>query len=322
MPDQSKYSLNEQALRWLVILRDPSADENDRLAFERWRQADADHEAAWKRAQAVWSKADILKLGLAQSSAKNAVPLSLTDSRSRIGRRRWLQAAGGAVMASSAAFLATRPALWPDYRTSPGERRTVTLLDGSIVELGGASALSVSFSGVSRRLELLAGEAFFSVARDTARPFIVEAVQGRTRAIGTAFNIKRIDDSIIVTVVERQVEVSTDLDARIEKVTQGQQVRYRAGHLKAPQPADLLSVEGWRHGRLVFQDAPLGEVVADLERCLGGRIIFANSRLRALPVTAVFDANQAGAALGTIARTLPIQLHHLTKWFVVLSPKS
>ncbi len=159
------------------------------------------------------------------------------------------------------------------------------------------------------------------MAADAARPFIVEAGEGRTRALGTAFDVKLSGESVTVTVMEHRVEVSTGPDRKVE-LGQGQQVRYIARDLQAPYAADMRVAEAWRRDRLVFQDAPLGEVVADLERTRGGRIVLTDSRLRALPVTAVFDARQADVALATIAGILPITLHRVTDWLIVLSPKN
>lgn len=320
MTDRVEDPLLEEALRWFVLLRDDSHTENDRRAFERWRTTDAAHEAAWQRAQAVWDRADILKPAFDRGAVVKSFPLAAPRPQ-LLKRRRWLQAAAVLAIAAPAAYLANRPDLFADHRTAPGERRTVTLTDGSTVELAGGSSLSVTFDATARRLELIDGEAFFSVAPDASRPFIVAAAEGRIRALGTAFNVKRLGETVIVTVTEHRVEVSTG-DGRTVEIGQGQQVRYVARQLQAPQPADLRAVEGWRRDRLVFQDAPLGEVVADLERSRGGRIVLTDSRLRALSVTAVFDARQTDAALATIAEILPIRIHRLTDWLIVLSPKS
>lgn len=320
MSDRVEDPLIVEALRWLVLVRDASAAESDRQACERWRRADAAHEAAWQRAQSVWARADVLKPAFARPGAVAALPTPERKSPA-LARRRWLQAAAVAAVAVPAAYVARRADLWADHRTAAGERRTVALADGSTVELAGASALSVSFEPGTRRLELVAGEAFFSVAPDPARPFVVVAAGGRTRALGTAFNIKLADDFTTVTVAEHRVEVSAGGGARVE-IGQGQQVRYAGPRLDAPRSVDVRAVEGWRRDRLVFQDAPLGEVIADLERCRGGRIVLTDSRLRALPVTAVFDARQIDSALVTIASILPIRLHRLTDWLVVMSPAS
>ncbi|HEY4169502.1 MAG TPA: FecR family protein [Reyranella sp.] len=319
MTDRVEDPLLEEALRWFVLLRDDSLTESDRRAFERWRATDAAHEAAWQRAQAVWDRANLLKPAFDRGAVVKSFPIAASRPQP-LKRRRWLQAAAVLAVVAPAAYLANRPDLFADHRTAPGERRTVTLADGSTVELAGGSALSVAFDATARRLELVDGEAFFSASPDANRPFIVTAAEGRIRALGTAFNVKRLGETVIVTVTEHRVEVSTGAGRSVE-IGQGQQVRYVARELQAPQPADLRAVEGWRRDRLVFQDAPLGEVVADLERSRGGRIVLTDSRLRALPVTAVFDARQTDAALATIAEILPIRIHRLTDWLIVLSPK-
>jgi transmembrane sensor len=320
MSDRVEDPLIAEALRWLVLLRDVSAGESDRQAFERWRRTDAAHEAAWRRAQTVWTHADALKPDFVPSEKIGLIPPMVRPRAHGLTRRRWMQAAAVAAIAAPAGYLASRSDLWADHRTAPGERRTVSLADGSTVELAGASALSVSFESGARRLELIAGEAFFSVAPDPSRPFVVAAAQGRTRALGTAFDIKLAEDFATVTVAEHRVEVSIDGGDRLE-VEQGQQVRYTAHRLDAVRSVDVRAVQGWRRDRLVFQDAPLGEVIADLERCRGGRIVLTDSRLRALPVTAVFDARQVDSALNTIAGILPIRLYRLTDWLIVMSPK-
>jgi len=321
MTDRAEDPLIEEALRWFVVLRDGSHDESDRRAFERWRATDAAHEAAWQRAQAVWARADALEpvYGGSKGAAVTPFPDAAPRSR-RLGRRRWLQAAAVVAVVAPAAYLVSRPELWADHRTAAGERRTVTLADNSTVELAGGSALSVSFGKDQRQLRLLAGEAFFAVAADPARPFVVEAGEGRTRALGTAFNVKMNGESVTVTVMEHRVEVSTGADRKVE-LGQGEQVRYVARELQAPRPADMRVADAWRRDRLIFQDAPLGEVVADLERTRGGRIVLTDQRLRALPVTAVFDSRKADVALETIAGILPITLHRVTDWLIVLSPR-
>ncbi len=347
MQEQHQDPLIEEALRWLVVLRDKAASDADRAAFERWLKADPRHEAAWERAKLVWMRvgkigpafaaraaaeaaAHAAALAAARVSAAVASPPRLVATPSmRLGppprakmpgRRRFLYAAAAVTaVAVPAGILLVRPGLFADHGTAVGERRTVSLEDGSTVELAGASSLSVDFAADLRRVVLHAGEAFFTVARDATRPFVVEAAAGRTQALGTAFDVKRQGDDVTVAVAEHGVAVST-ADGKVV-VQQGQQVRYGARRLGAAQDADLGQVEAWRRDRLIFQETPLGEVIADLERYRGGRIVVTDSRLRAIPVTAVFDTRQADAALDTIASALPIRLHRLTGLLVILSPK-
>ena len=216
-------------------------------------------------------------------------------------------------------MLLSRPDLLADHSTAVGERRKVSLEDGSAVELAGSSSLSVDFSAEARRVVLHDGEAFFDVARGT-RPFVVQAADGFSQALGTSFDVKRQGSEVTVAVVEHAVAVSR-AGSRVV-VEQGQQIRYGAHRLGKAGEADLAQVEAWRRDRLIFHETPLSEVVADLERYRGGRIVMTDARLRDIPVTAVFDARQADAALDTIASSLAIRLRRVTGLLVVLSPNA
>src|SRR3546814_18064577 len=123
----------------------------------------------------------------------------------------------------------------------------------------------------------------------------------------------------IGTVAELAVRVAAPAGEPVV-VAEGQQVGYGPAGLAAVVAADLPGVLGWQRNRLVFQDAPLGEVVADLARYSRGGIIITDEPLRRLPVTAVFDADQADAAIDTIARTLPIRLRRLGRLLTGISP--
>lgn len=327
MPEHHQDPLIEEALRWLVVLKDRAASDADRQAFDRWLKADPRHAAAWQRAQSVWMRLDRIGPAFANRRPPAAVaspppPAQRSPAIHPMGRRRFLYAAAAVTaVAVPAAMLLSRPGLFADHGTAVGERRTISLEDGSTVELAGASSLSVDFAAGARRVVLHDGEAFFKVSRDAARPFIVEAAAGRTQALGTAFDIKLQGDAVSVAVVEHSVQVSVEGRGHVV-VEAGQQVRYGRQRLGAVRDADLRQVEAWRRDRLVFQEAPLGEVIADLERYRGGRIVVTDSRLRDIPVTAVFDAGQADAALDTIASSLPIRMRRLTGLLVVLSPRA
>ena len=334
MQEQSRDPLIEEALRWLVVLKDRAASDADRAAFEDWLRADPRHQAAWIQAQSVWMR--VGKFGPAFANRPAAAsgwrpaaavpPAAPTMWRAPPkparppSRRRFLYAAAAvAAVAAPAAVLLSRPDLLADHSTAVGERRKVTLEDGSTVELAGSSSLSVDFSAEARRVVLHDGEAFFDVARGT-RPFVVQAADGSSQALGTSFDVKRQGSEVTVAVVEHAVAVSS-AGSRVV-VEQGQQIRYGARRLGKVGEADLAQVEAWRRDRLIFHETPLGEVIADLERYRGGRIVMTDARLRDIPVTAVFDARQADAALDTIASALAIRLRRVTGLLVVLSPNA
>ncbi len=313
MEDAQQDRLTEEALRWFVLLREEAA-EADRQAFAAWLARGPAHEAAWRRAHHVWSHADRLEPMLRRQRPASTVAPS---------RRSWLKAAAGiavVVGAGTGAYVLSDPACFSDHSTGIGERRAVTLADGSVVELASASAISVSYAGTIRQVTLHEGEAFFTVAPDAAKPFVVVAGTGRTRALGTAFDVKRAGSMVTVAVTEHAVQVSLD-DGASAQVAERQQVAYGPAGLAPVGPADPDAVGAWRRDRLVFQDAPLESVIAELNRYRHGRILITDGRLRALPVTAVFDTRQTDAALQTIGQALPVRIRKLTDMLVLLSAR-
>ena len=187
MDEHDKSPLTREALHWFAILRDDEASPDDQAAFEEWHGRSADHAAAWKRAEALWSA-----FGPVEAEIRQA-------RRRKIGRRAFMASGVAALAAGPTAYWLQQAGAFADFHTDPGERRSFSLADGSTVELGGRSAASQDFTGHSRRLTLLRGEAYFSVASDPGRPFIVAAGGGETKALGTRFNIHRGDDHVTVT---------------------------------------------------------------------------------------------------------------------------
>eukprot|EP01042_Synura_sphagnicola_P036120 gene36120-46223_t len=188
-------AVDEAAVAWFVRLRDEEVTEADRAAFAVWLKADPAHERAWGELEALWGALDQV-----------AVPGMVAPVTDRPERRRprafWrpLAAAAMLLLAVTAALRLLPPGLLADYRTGIGERRVVDLADGSRIELGPASAIEVDLGNARRAVRLVAGEAFFTVARDPARPFVVGAGQGEIAVLGTAFDVK-IGRSETVSVV-------------------------------------------------------------------------------------------------------------------------
>ncbi|HKU97242.1 MAG TPA: FecR family protein [Vineibacter sp.] len=313
------------AQRWFVLLRDQDASEADRAAFARWLADDPANQAAWERTQRLWSRLDDLTPHLrhrlhAEIGNRGHAPAMSGPATGR-SRRAWLQgAAAAALVVAGGGYALTVPGPFADYRTRTAERRTVTLPDGSTMELGSNTAVSLAFDSDIRRLVLHAGEAFFQVAADARRPFIVAADRGATRALGTAFNIKRQADAVTVSVIEHAVAVSVDGQPAVT-VGQGQQVRYDHRRLDAVRAADVADVQAWRRDRLVFRDSPLRAVIADLERYRSGRIVITDDRIARIPVTGVFHARQTDAALATIADTLPVRVTRASDLLVFIRPR-
>lgn len=286
-----------EALEWLVRMRDDKVSKADRRAFEAWLAADDAHAAAWKYAEALWARFDIVQPEFDR----------LRRGRPVLSRRNLILGSAVLVGGLGGLYAINQPGLFAEYKTDIGERRTIGLPDGSTVELGSYSALSTHFSETERRIALYRGEGFFEVSPDPARAFLVDAGGGTTRALGTKFDVKFVDDLVTVAVSEHAVQVQGD-DFSNLRLEEGWQVSYGRDGLGQPAQASLDTVEAWRSDRIIFQDVPLRRVLAELERYRRGRIILMNDSIGNIPVTAIFETTRTDNALQTIADTLGIRL--------------
>lgn len=294
-PDDDRDDLLLKALEWFVTLNDASAGAAERRAFARWMRH-PDHAAAYDRAEALWNRFEIVRPEYERMRQDG-----------RIGRR---QAMLGLFGAGLALPLGWRLAMRPDYATGIGQRVTLDLADGSRVELGPDSALDVDLRPGERRLHLRRGQAHFQVAADAARPFVVRAGAGQVRALGTGFDVNLLGDEVVVTVTEHAVEVAAGAGTPAV-LRAGWQMSYGGGPPSPGRQVDLDSATAWQRGRLVFDEAPLGQVLRELGRYRRGRILLRDAGLGALPVSAVIDTADASAALNHLAASLPIRLREL-----------
>jgi transmembrane sensor len=242
--------------------------------------------------------------------AKPSIPVPSTPAR----RRRF---APLAAMAASTALAVGVSSAWigdpvtflrADHRTAIAKTGSFTLSDGSRVDLGPSSAIAVNYGDTERRVELLSGVAYFTAvpkARAGGRPFVVEASNGASQALGTRFQVDRSGSNVAVTVMEHDVAVSAaDRAGRSRRVVllPGQRVSYdAAGGLGEMQPIKPELALAWQQGRLVFDREPLAQVLAELNRYRAGRILVLGDRLAAEKVSGVFDAHDIDGALAALA---------------------
>lgn len=310
MGDEATDPVVMEALEWFVRMRDDSTSAADRRALEAWLAASPDHIAAWRRAEALWRRLDVVQPELDR----------LRSSRGAPSRRDLLFGSAALLGGLGGLYAYKRSDLFAEYTTDIGERRTITLPDGSTVELGSYSALSTRFTKTERQVEVFRGEGFFDVAADPLRPFLVRASTGVSRAHGTKFDVKYVGDRVTVTVIEHAVDVRTS-EVSNALLQAGWQVSYGQEGIEAPLQVNLDAVGAWRRGRIVFQDVPLRHVLAELERYRRGSIVLADARIGDTPVTAIFNTSEAESALQTIADTLPIKVINLAGYVSIVYPR-
>jgi transmembrane sensor len=202
------------------------------------------------------------------------------------------------------------------YETMVGEQRSLTLPDGSIVELNARSKVRVAFNDQQRDVQLLEGQALFRVAKDPTRPFAVHAGDTSVRAVGTEFDVNRRSTSTTVTVIEGRVAV---LSKTLESgAASGQAVPAIPGHAsrvpetflvageqivvtptrarKAEQP-NIAAATAWTQHQLVFEGTPLSEVIEELNRYSDRRIVIDTPELRDLQISGQYTSRSADSLL-------------------------
>jgi transmembrane sensor len=294
MKDDETDPVFIEALEWLARMQDDKVTATERRRFAAWISASPANASAYGRAEQLWNRFDIVKPEYQRMRRADA-----------LGRRKVLLG-GLAVLTIGGAYLASRSGLPAAHSTGIGERLVFALPDGSSVELGSYSSLSVRYSDSERRLVLHRGQGLFEVAADTGRPFVVEAGDGTVRALGTHFDVK-LEQSVTVTVIEHAVLV-TSASAASVTVEENWQVSYDSEGVTAPRRVDVETVQAWRRDRIIFEDVPLRRVLKELERYRRGRIILMDETVGDIPVTAVFETKRADGALRTIAETLPVRV--------------
>jgi transmembrane sensor len=299
--DDVERRIDQQAADWL-IRRDRGLSAAEQDEFFQWLAADPRHGEWFARHQRTWKEFNLLAQWRPEHSAEpNPDLLAKRPSRSR---RRWLAWGGPLALAAglAVAFLLTsRSAVAPAGAPPVIAAGPRVLEDGSTVELRGDSEFRVAYTAAERRVELVRGEAFFTVAKNPARPFIVHANGVDVRAVGTAFNVRLDSERVEVLVTEGKVSVAPPATAAPLApgagsapplvVAVGERAIVPTTVAAVSQVAALSAAEidrelAWQPRLLDFNSTPLGEVVAEFNSRNRTRLVLADPGLAALPIVA------------------------------------
>jgi len=324
MPESNRQDKTAtQATYWQAQLSSDMVTEQHRREFELWLDERPENKMAWREVNAFWAGLDSLtEADIADVTSSRVIafkrPHRIRPS-SRYTRPALAMAASLLLMVS---LVYTQGGFYfADYTTPPGKQRSVILADGSEIIMNTDTAISVDYSTQHRQITLHDGEAYFTVAADAKRPFEVQTHSGQVRALGTEFNIKTGQNDVTVTVYQHAVRVTAENGKVIESLPEGQQVAFSDDALSAATTANLQRGQAWRKQRMIFQDRPLAEVIAELNRYRSGSIIVMNNDIKTLPITGVFATDDTNIALQTIEQSLPVTVTKITKKLVLLTAK-
>jgi transmembrane sensor len=292
---------------------------SERADFDRWLGEEPGNWRAFKESDRVWS--DLAELDLRAIASKDTAP-----------HRRRLPAFA-AIAATLVAAVIGVQVLSPQpvrYESGRGEVRIVRLADGSQVTLGADSAISVRFDDAGRHVRLRRGEAMFDVRHDPAHPFEVRAADTEVTVLGTQFTVKAAPKSVRVDVIQGVVRVTKTENPLLapfietlppRKITRGERLDSRKGEpLQALPTVDPAEVAPWTHGRLVYENASLAEVVADLNRYSPTPVELGTQELGELRVTAALNQDQMNQFLSSLPATLPVRIDRDSAGKIVIEP--
>lgn len=303
------------------------ADAAERQAIFEWIDADPHHAVAFARMEAAWEAGERLRASPPPIEGPDAT--ADTGGGTRVSRRTLVGGGLAASIATVGATVAWRYASDVDlHHTRLGERRVITLVDGSRIHLNTASAVEVAMRKHSRRIRLVKGEALFEVAHDPRRPFLVDAGAARLRAVGTAFNVRIRDTVVELTVTEGVVAVAEDtVDVHrpdVSKIVAGGGAVIGSGAVAptALDPAILRQRTAWQDGVIELDGETLAQAVAEFNRYRGPPIIIGDPRLANLRVGGRFEVDEAEKFLIAIEGSFPISVIPATDGSILLVTRS
>jgi transmembrane sensor len=327
----SNQQIMDEAADWIVALRGDGERPAAREEFAAWLCRSPEHVRVYLDLAGLWSDLghvdrrqdlDVQTLVQRALATGNVVSLDKAE-RADAPRRRNVRRYRLAAAALLAISLGLGGMLWqshryPTYTAGVGEQRSITLSDGSIIELNSRSRVRVRFSPAQRSVELLEGQGLFRVAHDPARPFVVRSDEVRVRAVGTQFDVYRKPAGPVVTVLEGKVEISGSAAAPADddtgssresiddsrtprrasvRLAAGEQVTVVKDRASAPRAANVEAATAWTQHQLVFDSATLAEVAHEFNRYNRRQLVVADPGLESVLINGVFSSTDPAALL-------------------------
>jgi transmembrane sensor len=350
----------EIASDWLLRIQDGSLDSEDLTQWLQWYDADSANREAFERVQATFESIHALPLSERsawasrlddpqQSERQQFRERNLFDRQiwrllvplSWFSRRVWAP-----VFTVTLAFIAgiviwhlggDRSIETAAFKTERATHRDVFLPDGSRIRMGAKSQLFVNFTSQTRYLVLEGGEAFFHVAKDSERPFLVQAGGVTVRAVGTEFNVRRVMDQTIVAVTEGAVDVLQSLEPDHRRPRQAtarntsETIHLVAGEQVSIGPLEPVvsikqiepkAVKGWQEGRLEFADEPLGMVIDTINRYSHRDVVITDQPVKELRFTGTVSREHIDEWLFALSEIFPLDVRRVGNETVLISQRA
>ena len=268
--------------------------EEEQVELDAWLAESLAHQVAYWRLAGAWDRTERLNAIAAPMRVK-----TVQDQTQRGWPRAALMLAGAAaVLAVVAIGWQTQ---WPigrqiaTYSTRTGEMKTVTLADGSSIDLNTNTVLSIDLRGNGRAVRLQKGEAYFQVRHDSAHPFTVAVGDRRITDLGTKFVVRENKDRVQVSLIEGKAKLDSAIGATADAVilVPGDvAVASRKSLIVSRKAAKVLSERlSWRSGMIAFDNATLGDAASEFNRYNRVQLVITDPAVARIPIAGKFPTN-------------------------------
>ncbi len=307
---ESSKQIEDRAAAWLARRDSARWSEADQRELADWLQADTAHRVAFLRLEAGWEKSARLKAFGAAAKSGGVPPAgewrasafferrpgAAVRASGKAHGRRFAAIAAGVVVVLATAIYFSSSQEGVRYSTPVGGVASIPLRDGSLVTLNTSSRIRVVLTDAERRIELENGEAFFDVAKDARRPFVVKAGNRNVVAVGTQFAVRRDGADVQVVVTDGKVRVEqTGGHGGGGLLTAGAVARIdgQAIHTQNKTLHEVEEALSWRSGYLAFDETSLANAVAEFNRYSPRKIRIDDPQLAALRINGKFRSTNA-----------------------------
>lgn len=328
-PDSPKHNSDpeEAALKWLIRLTSGETTTQEKQDFDAWIKANPAHRQAFENIQKLWDDTKQLTYDPKTSQVKvKRHPRGTPKRRSRRTRGDW----SPSVMVGAAAMAVCLVSVWwtgwhwwmiSDYSTNE-QPQTVHISDSVEITLDAQTAIDINRLPGKTQVTLRSGAAWFKVTAQPEEHVEVLTDQISVRSLGTEFLVEHRSPQEFVAVTEHAVEVAS-------RSSPAQRTRLQEGYGISPNAAsarlwkktaiDPAVIGAWRHGRLIFENAPLQKVIERLDDYHPGMLLITDNSLLYQKVSGVFDIDHPERALASLQLAFPVTIRQISPYLVLIS---
>lgn len=329
-------TIRKQAIQWLIAKHAGTWSSSEQQALDAWLAENNEHQEQYQQMQQLWGEMDAFKDqdfpqrqaalhyqpptdldnvvhfpgSMPTEIAANQQSTQIQSTATTHPVPAWLKT-GVAIAASILIVLGIqtyRQTGIEHYQTAKGEQQTIFLADGTQITLNTDSEITVELRMFERKVQLSRGEALFNVSHNPIKPFEVTAGTGKIRDIGTRFDVYAQTNKVDVAVLEGEVDIVTNNQQSHQLVSAGQAASFdRQGKVKAKTMPSPQALTAWEHGKLIFAEQPLEDVLSQIARYHTVEFQIADPKLRDMKISGTFKTTNLQLLLETLEAGFPIK---------------